>query len=52
MSKDIQSIQVSLLQLLTDIKLGVQTIVIPIIQRDYAQGREEEMKYVPISWKT
>lgn len=42
MSKDIQSIQVSLLQLLTNIKLGVQTIVIPIIQRDYAQGREEE----------
>ena len=42
MSKDIQSIQVSLIQLLTNIKLGVQTIVIPIIQRDYAQGREEE----------
>ena len=42
MSKEIQSIQVSLIQLLTDKILGVQTIVIPIVQRDYAQGRNEE----------
>ena len=37
MSKDIQSIQVSLTQLLEDKSLAVQAIVIPIIQRDYAQ---------------
>lgn len=42
MSKDIQSIQVSLTQLLEDKSLAVQAIVIPIIQRDYAQGRYEE----------
>ena len=42
MSKDIQSIQVSLTQLLEDKSLAIQAIVIPIIQRDYAQGRYEE----------
>lgn len=42
MNKDIQSIQVSLTQLLEDKSLAVQAIVIPIIQRDYAQGRYEE----------
>ena len=42
MSKDIQSIQVSLTKLLSDTKLSINAIVIPIIQRDYAQGRNEE----------
>ncbi len=42
MSKDIQSIQVSLTKLLSDTKLSINAIVIPIIQRDYAQGRDEE----------
>ena len=44
MSKEIQSIQVSLTKLLSDTNLSIKAIVIPIIQRDYAQGRDEEFE--------
>ena len=40
MKNEIKSVQVSLIQLLTDKE--IQNIVVPIIQRDYAQGRLEE----------
>ena len=44
MNKEIQTIQVSLLKLLSDTNLAINAIVIPIIQRDYAQGRDEELE--------